>query len=521
MARASPRVVTLSRPLLLVALGCVAACSRFGSTDPSGAADGTDAGADDAHAGADDALGPVIGVAAPEGCDSAAEPHLSLACVVDSYGVFVDSAAGADSSAGTQASPVKSIGGALRKLGARARIYVCEGTYDEHVKLTTATSIYGGFACGTWAYSGKRPRVAPSDSGFALQIDKVGSALVVEDMDFTAMPGTESASSSIAAFVTGSANLTLRRVSLTAQNGSKGKDGAAGDAGTLVTSSPTPGSRDGNASNSAGGKATGGAAQTCTCSTGAVTMGGSGGTIFPGGGVIPTAGAPAQVVAAPPGADGSIGKFFAFGTESTPPKRGSDAPVPAWGLGAACNASIAGGGLHLCAGGDGTDGPQGQGGGGAAPIADNTSQLAAMAGGGGGGCGGCGGHKGKGGDGGGASVALVSVDSGVTLAACALTAANGGAGGAGGGGGVAISGGQGGSGGRAPAGGAGGSGAAGSSGGGGAGGVTAGVVYKGAKPKADATIATGARGGKGLGGVPGSNDGLDGSKADVLEVRGE
>jgi hypothetical protein len=48
--------------------------------------------------------------------------------------------------------------------------------------------------------------------------------------------------------------------------------------------------------------------------------------------------------------------------------------------------------------------------------------------------------------------------------------------------------------------------------------VTAGIVFVGVKPTIDATIATGAKGEAGIGGVAGINDGLDGVKADVLEV---
>ena len=48
--------------------------------------------------------------------------------------------------------------------------------------------------------------------------------------------------------------------------------------------------------------------------------------------------------------------------------------------------------------------------------------------------------------------------------------------------------------------------------------MTAGIVYKGAKPTVQATIATGSLGAKGLGGAPGLNDGVDGVKADVFLV---
>ena len=57
-----------------------------------------------------------------------------LACDVGVDGLFVDASPGNDSKVGTQASPMKSIPGALGKLGGKPRVYVCDGTYPEHVK---------------------------------------------------------------------------------------------------------------------------------------------------------------------------------------------------------------------------------------------------------------------------------------------------------------------------------------------------------------------------------------------------
>ena len=75
-------------------------------------------------------------VVVPADCDLTAEPKVAPKCVANGVGVFVDGASGADGNAGTKESPVKTIGGALGKLGGKSRVYVCEGTYAEHVKLT-------------------------------------------------------------------------------------------------------------------------------------------------------------------------------------------------------------------------------------------------------------------------------------------------------------------------------------------------------------------------------------------------
>ena len=85
------------------------------------------ASGDAALEGGADALPDVV----PAGCDPTASPKDAPKCVVSEFGVFVDVAGGDEGNAGTKESPVKSIGGALAKLGTKSRVYVCEGTYDE------------------------------------------------------------------------------------------------------------------------------------------------------------------------------------------------------------------------------------------------------------------------------------------------------------------------------------------------------------------------------------------------------
>lgn len=93
-----------------------------------------------------------------------------------------------------------------------------------------------------------------------------------------------------------------------------------------------------------------------------------------------------------------------------------------------------------------------------------------------------------------------------------LTAADAGAGGSGGAGGDGATGGT-----RATGGGTACNGGGGGGGRGGAGGISAGVLYKGAKPTLDTTkVTTGAFGAKGVGA---GLDGIDGQKADMLEAQ--
>lgn len=440
----------------------------------------------------------------PVGCDAEAEPKDSAACVVDGYGVFVDATSGNDANAGTKAQPVKTIGGALMKLGGKPRVYVCDGTYAEHVKVPAAVSIYGGFACGAWTYSGVKAKVEPADAGYALQIEKVSDGLVIADVSFRALAGTEASPSSIAAFVNASPKVSMRRVELVARKGAGGKSPAKAADGALMSATPMAGTLNGNT----GSATVGGFAQLCTCVGGGTSKGG-------GGGNINSDGSPGEVVqtpSTPATATGEAGRLAdcTAGTGSYVNGRpGSDAPPAAGASGATKLGTLTEGGWTSELGANGGAGTPGQGGGGGG---------GSSGGGGGGACGGCGGSAGEGGGGGGSSVALLALNSPVSLAQCILTTADAGAGGAGGAGGDGLAGGtRGTAGGAACNGGNGGKGGAGGAGGGGAGGVSVGVLYKGAKPAVDASVTTGAKGSAGPGAA--GNDGIEGQKAATLEVQ--
>ncbi len=434
-------------------------------------------------------------VQVPPGCDPAAEPKDAPKCVVTDLGVFVDATNGADSNPGTKESPTKTIGAALGKLAGKARVYVCEGTYAEHVKVTSAVAIYGGFACGAWNYSGTKAKVAPTDAGYALRVDKVSETTVIADVSFTAVAGADGSPSSVAAFVNASPKVTLRRVDLVASKGFAGKSPPKAADGALMSSTPTAGTPNGNA----GGAVNGGLAQLCTCVGGGTSKGGGGGSMNGDG----NSGETAQATPQPAAATG-LGSTFAECGGGQGGRNGSSAPDAASSSGAKKLGVVSDSGWTPEPGTSGMGGGAGQGGGGGG---------GAGGGGGGGACGGCGGSAGQGGGGGGASIALLTLASPVTLMQCVLNARDAGAGGAGGAGGDGIVGGTRGSpGGAACLGGNGGKGGNGGAGGGGAGGISVGVLYKGPKPAIDATITTGAKGNPG-------NDGIDGQKADSLEIQ--
>ena len=369
----------------------------------------------DAGGGVDAPAGDVVVV--PEGCDAAAEPKDAPKCVVSDFGLFVDAAKGLDANAGTKDAPVKTIGAALGKLGAKSRIYVCEGTYPEHVKLTSAVALYGGFACATWSYSGTKPTVAPADAGYALEIANTTSNVTIADLSFSAANAVDKGESSIAAFVHKASNVVIVRCALEAGVGKEGADGAGGTTGTITA---VTGGGAVNASGYPASGTTAGTIKTCTCSSGGTSSGAGGGAPAGGGGLgMPTLGGSApndgagglantSCVAAEPNGSGNLGADAANAADG--PK------VVALGV-------LAATGWIPQAGTAGPNGTPGQGGGGGGGR-DGA--------GGGAGCGGCGGTGGKGGAGGGASVALLALDSSVVLRASALTSKAGGAGGAGG-----------------------------------------------------------------------------------------
>jgi hypothetical protein len=491
--------------LTLLPVALIAACGSF-SDVPAGATTSPEAGGADADA--DGGMGADV-VQPPAGCDPAAEPKDAPKCVVSNYGVFVD-ATGVDTNAGTKDAPLKTIGAALGKLAGKTRVYVCEGTYAEHVKLAKAVAIYGGFACATWSYSGTKPKVAPADVGYALEIADTMGDVSVADMAFVSANAVAEGQSSVAAFVHKASKVVFLRSDLEAGTGMKGADGAPGATGTITA---VTGGGAVNASGYPASGTTAGTIKTCTCSSGGTTSGAGGGAPAGAGALgMPTLGglAPNDGVGGLANTNCNAAEPNGGGNTGAEAAKATDAPkVTALG---ALDAT----GWIPQAGGAGTSGTPGQGGGGGGGR-DGA--------GGGAGCGGCGGTGGKAGGGGGASVALISVDSSVTLHASTLASKAAGAGGTGGAKGAGAPGGGGKAGGAAGtfdgcAGGDGGRGGDGGSGGGGAGGVAVAVLHKGPAPTNDgSTLTSGTKGAKGAGGTPGTNDGADGQDGETFQIQ--
>ncbi len=368
-----------------VAAGVLAACgddatfcegAACGVVDGGGDADVVvgphDASADgavtDGSKSPDGATGDGASEAGPPVCDKSADPKDSPACVVDADGIFVDTA-GVDTNAGTKEAPVKTITKAVALAQAGVgRVYVCVGSYPEMVSLTTAVSVYGGFACGTYAYSGVLPVVTAPVGNSALSISGV-TGVSIEDMEFvspdaTGMNASGSGNSSIAAFISTSTGVAIKRSTFMAGAGVAAAAGAA-------TGSAFPGPAPMANPGTAGAAGAGGPAVPNNCTNGSGTSASGEGGQASGGGSNGTAGSSNPTISPAYPADGNHD-----GAKGTNCGSGS-AHAGSYGLGGAGGASAPALGVlsatawAASSGGAGMPGGVGEGGGGGAST-DNT-----------------------------------------------------------------------------------------------------------------------------------------------------
>jgi hypothetical protein len=448
-------------------------------------------GGDDGGTGSSEA-GSSGGEAGPSACNTAGEPKDTPCLIDEMYGVFV-SPAGNDGAAGTRAAPLKTLTAGITKalLGAK-RVFACVGTYDEHLVVGISqdgVGVYGGFDCAGWMYQASNlVKVAPSTTGYALEVDSLTAGAKFEDLEFDAQSAQMPGDSSIAVFANQSV-VTFRRVTMKAGDGAMG---VGGDAGSNYTTAKAPRGNDAD-----GGA--GGAQQTCTCPNGDQSVGGAGGN----GGAQPSFGA----FGAPP-LDGGVRGPPDTGSCSTGTggngAGSSDAPIA---TGAVTSGGLSPQGWSPGLGATGTTASVAQGGGGGGGSTDTTGH----GGGGSGGCGGCGGGGGTAGRGGGSSFALLSYKSTVAIDSGAFAGANGQTGSPGGAGQAGQMGGFSGSG-SSPgcSGGPGGTGGGGSGGGGGAGGLSVAIGYVGTAPAETGTV-TKTVGNFGTGGAGGAGGGANNS----------
>jgi hypothetical protein len=458
-----------------------------GSDVDGSGGDGVDAGAGGAtDSGADSGSVPPV-------CDPTKSPSVA-ACVIDEkYGVFVSPNGSDLSGDGTRTRPVATLAkGAAMAHAAAKRVFACatQGSFKESLTIDAkldGVALYGGFNCASWAYSSSAPALVASPTSVALKVQGLVAGLVIEDFSMQAAAGSSAGESSIAALITQSQKVTLKRVTL------KAGTGAAGADGTGVVTPALEGTSGFDSQFSCSGLGTYGLLGYEMRCAGAPPSGGG----APGDGDSSAAGGPP----AGPGGNGtpiSIGGG-AGGSQETAAHRCRDGIAGTPGTSQPPGKGASGGTLTVTGyqpggGASGLSGTVGQGGGGGGGRIADASCINGASG-GGGGTGGCPGQGGTGGKGGGASIALATVNSSVVLEGCVLVAT---AGGAGGRGGPGQTGGNGGIGGlrtlnsksstdKTCAGGDGGKGGDGGHGGGGGGGPSIGIATVGTPPSQTTT----------------------------------
>lgn len=454
-------------------------------------------------------------------------------CLVDEAHALFVAPTGTDAASGTRKAPVKTIRRALALAAANPgkAVVACASTsaYTEGVAVTSSVHLYGGFTCPDsdtpWVYQDKvRTRVAPTTQGPALEVRSVTEKVVLEDFEFQAADAVAPGSSSIAALIVDSPEVTLRRTKLAAGDAANGADGVAGTKGSDgkdvgAGQKGKDAACDGPDDSQKGG---GWAPSAALCSS----LGGGGGlALMSSYGGAGDPGAPLTNVTPADGMPLDNGGARAAPTsnaeDASDGNPGAPGDAGATGATASDNGSFTDTGyVSGSSASKGTDGfpGQGGGGGGASNAKDLTTCIGAS--GGGGGMGGCGGKGGTGGGAGGASVALLAWNSGVTLDYCTLISGNGGNGGVGGNGGLGGLGKPGAAGGagytnnsditigKGGDGGPGGDGGNGGPGAGGNGGPSFALVFKGLEPVAATSTLTATKGG-----LPGA-----GGKADTVEA---
>ncbi|MDP1827431.1 MAG: PE-PGRS family protein [Archangium sp.] len=358
--------------------------------------------------------------------------------------VFVDPTNGDDTSPGTRAAPVRSIGRALMER--KAQVLLVSGTYTEDVDLGPTASLYGGYSTlvdGGWVRGTKlatiNGTVAARNRTTPLDLD----SLEVKSPT-PATPGAPSVALTLVDVV----QSRVSHCTLSAALGADGMDGA-----------PAPGPADAGESGAPGGcelatfvnGGLGGRACEGGTASDLLSAGGTGGRGGdPSGSTrLEQSGAPG--LPAPFGGDGGVpcttmGCSEQRGANGQPGIMGAagDAGSPGDELGGISSAG-AWTASRGTKGQPGRPGRGGGGGGGGAAWPDGSASYGCS--GGGGGAGGCGGEGGEGALGGGASIAMLLHNASPQLHDVTLITAGGGAGGRGG---APASGGEGGAGAKDP-----------------------------------------------------------------------
>ncbi len=157
----------------------------------------------------------------------------------ESFGIFV-ATSGSASGDGSRKAPLSTIkDGLARAKAAGKRLYVCEGTYAETIKIEKGIGMVGGFDCSTdpmlWKKTPKSSRVdAPSSP--AITATDIDVATRFEGFDVYAPDGTAASPSSIGLLAKHAPSLTIAACKITS---GRGADGPSGSEGLQLSSGPS------------------------------------------------------------------------------------------------------------------------------------------------------------------------------------------------------------------------------------------------------------------------------------------
>ncbi len=454
-------------------------------------------------------------------------------------GIYV-ATTGDDAYDGTRARPLRTISAAIiAALAAGSDVYVSAGIYNESVILANGVSLFGGFDPSLWVRDSFKSSVTPSYTttiqGGTIAVD--GNSVkdaVIDGFTITSASAVATGEGSYGVRLINS-TIDIKNCIITAGNG------AAGDNGLDITTSPATANSGNPGSNGIGdigwsgwditdptvGLVQGGTGGTSTIGRdggkgGNGKLGGDGdngenglvGTPYGSGGAYGVVNI--ATLDAEDGSDGTKGSDGSPGSNGT---GGSSGSITG-NIWVSSSGNAGGTGLHGNGGGGG-------GGGGGQEVMLGEVPIANLWGsggsGGGGGAGGAGGTGGYGGEGGGASIGIFLINTTAHINNCKIASSNGGNGGSGGAGGAGGNGGNGGNGGgddngevgTGGTGGAGGKGGTGGYGGGGAGGPSYPIFKYGWSSGvyiSDTTLIPGAGGAGGLsGGAPSGTAGARGN----------
>ncbi|XXT42588.1 hypothetical protein WMF13_11775 [Sorangium sp. So ce513] len=367
--------------------------------------------------------------------------HIASGILDDGCGVFVARlyGGGDDKNPGTKAKPLLSVQHAVDLARTRrGRVFICNGSFSESVRLPSGVDLLGGFNCLHWVRD-DRKKVSTLYSGGT---DYAGPLVFVEPASPSDTGAADGVSTIADMFLAGNGSISMMiepntaveliRSEIRADYGLPGDDGEEWPWPNRAATGPD-GLYGGDACTAA--TVAGGPAVVTPCEGGAPSTGGKGGDGLPDGAEDGEAGAPAPTPNPTSSGRGGHADRENAGCHGGSP--GSSGALGTVGPGGEGIGRISEMGWEGDTAGEGGRGMPGQGGGGGGGRRGGLAVCGVAskggAGGGSGGAGGCGGRGGRGGANGHPSIGIVALHGAkLTVRDSVITSRGGGPGGDGG-----------------------------------------------------------------------------------------